>query len=172
MYRAKKLWVCVAVLAAVSVSGGQELDLKKMFQEGIPVSPFAKVIYNYADAMLEHGRDTYGPQKTGLFLSALDRHTLSPLKTRPPASAGIRESDRPGPAGGPLVGANLQLDENLLRLMYFLKGLSGEDRYPLYPVEPVVRRAQVEVDGVLADIVPVLLRVLDFTPNILLQNIM
>ncbi|MHC4740946.1 MAG: hypothetical protein ACYS8Z_03480 [Planctomycetota bacterium] len=122
----------VYLVVATAASGGyaQELDLKKMFQEGIPASPFIGVVYNYADAMLEHGRDTYGPRKSGLFLSALDRKTLSPLKARPPAPAGIREGDRPGPAAGPLVGANLHLDENLLRLLYFLRGLSGEDRYP------------------------------------------
>src|SRR5512145_1292979 len=100
MYRVRMLGICGAVLAVVSVSGGQELDLKKIFQDGIPVSPFAKVAYNYADAMLEHGRDTYGPQKTGLFLSALDRQTLSPLNGRPLPPAGIRESDRPGLIGG------------------------------------------------------------------------
>ncbi len=126
----KMLMMCLAVLTVVSAGKGRELDLKKMFQEGIPASPFAKVIYDYANAMLEHGRDTYGPQKTGMFLSALDRQTLSPLDNRPPAPAGIRQGDRPGPADGPLVGANPHLDENLLRLMYFLKGLSGEDRYP------------------------------------------
>jgi hypothetical protein len=124
------LAICLVALGAASTGKPQELDLQKMFQEGIPASPFAAVVYNYANSMLEHGRDTYGPQKTGLFLSALDRETLKPLKTRPTAPAGIREADRPGPAGGPLVGANPHLDENLLRLLYFLKGLSGEDRYP------------------------------------------
>jgi hypothetical protein len=122
------LWL--VVLAATSMGKPGELDLQKMFQEGIPASPFVGVVYNYANSMLEHGRDIYGPHKTGLFLSALDRERLRPLKTRPAAPAGIREGDRPGPAGGPLVGANPQLDENLLRLLYFLKGLSGEDRYP------------------------------------------
>ena len=124
------LALCIVGLTAKSTGKCGELDLNKMFQEGIPASPFTGVVYNYANSMLEHGRDTYGPQKTGLFLSALDRQTLGPLNTRPAAPAGIREGDRPGPAGGPLVGANPQLDENLLRLLYFLKGLSGEDRYP------------------------------------------
>jgi hypothetical protein len=124
------LAICLLVPAAASAGKPRELDLKQMFQEGIPASPFISMVYNYANSMLEHGRDTYGPQKTGLFLSALNRQTLSPLKTRPAAPAGIREGDRPGPAGGPLVGANPHLDENLLRLLYFLKGLSGEDRYP------------------------------------------
>ena len=98
------------LLLLVSAGWGADLDLQTMFREGIPVSPFADVVYRYANAMLEHGRDTYGPQKSGLFLSALDRETLSPLTTRPPVLAGIREGDRPGPAGGPLVGANPQLD--------------------------------------------------------------
>ena len=118
------------LMSLAAACTGKEIDLDKIFREGIPASPFAKVFYDYANAMLEHGRDTYGPQKTGLFLSALDRKTLGPLKVRPPAPAGIREGDRPGEPGQPLVGANPQLDQNLLRLLYFLKGLSGEDRYP------------------------------------------
>jgi hypothetical protein len=118
-------------LASFAEAGiGKEVDLEKIFREGIPRSPFINKVYGYADAMLEHGRDTYGPQKSGLFLSALDRKTLGPLKLRPKAPSGIREGDRPGEPGQPLVGANLHLDENLLRLLYFLKGLSGEDRYP------------------------------------------
>jgi hypothetical protein len=65
-----------------------------------------------------------------MLLSALDRKSLRPLAIRPPAPAGVAEEIRPGPAGKPLVGSNLQMDQNLLRLLYFLKGLSGEDRYP------------------------------------------
>ncbi|MHB8864766.1 MAG: hypothetical protein ACYC6N_20355 [Pirellulaceae bacterium] len=102
---------------------GQALDLRKLFQEGIPPSPFADVAYRYANAMLDKGRDVYGPQETGLFLDLLDRKSLSPLETLPPAPAGIAsESRRVG-------GANLQNHENLLRLLYFLSELSGEDRY-------------------------------------------
>ena len=87
----KTLPICVVIVAAGTASG-RELDLKKMFQEGIPASPFISAVYKYADAMVEHGRDTYGPQKTGLFLSALDRQTLKPLTSRPPAPAGVRTS--------------------------------------------------------------------------------
>ena len=123
------LVICLVAVTTASRAAGAELDLKKMFQEGIPASPFIGVVYKYAEAMIEHGIDTHGPQKTGLFLSALDRKTLGPLKTRPSAPGGIREGDRPGPAGGPLVGANPHLDENLLRLLYFLTELSAEDRY-------------------------------------------
>jgi hypothetical protein len=95
----------------------------------VPSSPFMPVIYRYADTMIERGRDTYGPMKTGLFLSALDRSTLAPLTNRPPAPHGIRESDRVGSKDGPLVGANVHHDQNLLRLLYTLSELSGKPKY-------------------------------------------
>ncbi len=120
---------CFIILALTAAGIGKEINLEKIFREGIPRSPFINKVYGYADAMLEHGRDTYGPQKSGLFLSALDRKTLSPLKVRPKAPTGIREGDRPGEPGQPLVGANLHLDQNFLRLLYFLNEMSGENRY-------------------------------------------
>jgi hypothetical protein len=95
----------------------------------VPKSPYIAVVYRYADTMLEKGRDTFGPEKTGLFLSALDRVTLAPLTNRPPAPAGVRELDRVGAKEGPLVGANLQHDENLLRLLYFLSELTTKPKY-------------------------------------------
>jgi hypothetical protein len=79
----------------------------------VPKSPFIPVIYRYADTMLEKGRDIYGPQKTGLFLSALDR-ALAPISTA---------------RKGPLTGANPQHDENLLRLLYMLSELSTKAKY-------------------------------------------
>ena len=66
---------------------------------------FLKVVRRYADAMIEHGRDTYGQRKTGLFLSALDRRTLKPLTIRPTPPGGIRRGDRVGLPWRKLVGA-------------------------------------------------------------------
>jgi hypothetical protein len=94
-----------------------------------PSSPFLGVVYRYADAMLQHGRDKYGPVETGLLLSALDRGTLAPLVVRPAAPAGIRRDDRVGAPWKPLVGANPHHDENLLRVLYTLSELSGQSRY-------------------------------------------
>jgi hypothetical protein len=96
---------------------------------GPPSSPYLGYVYKYADTMLEKGRDTYGPQKTGLFLSALDRTAMAPLTTRPTAPAGIRREDRAGEPWLELVGANPQLDENFLRLLYVLRGLSSQAKY-------------------------------------------
>jgi hypothetical protein len=95
----------------------------------VPKSPFLPVVYRYADAILKNGRDTYGPQKTGLFLSALDRITLAPLTNRPNAPEGIRSTDRSGATDESLAGANPQHDENFLRLLYTLSELSAKPTY-------------------------------------------
>lgn len=107
----------------------EELNLEKLFREGIPKSPFIAVVYAHADALLEHGRDGIGASKTPLFLSALDRTTLSPLSDFPAAPAGLPPAWRPGKPGERLCGANLLLDQNLLRLLYFLKELTGKEHY-------------------------------------------
>lgn len=90
---------------------------------------FLSVVRRYADTMVEHGRDTYGPQKSGLLLSALDRMRLLPLTVRPAAPGGVRRGDRPGRAWTAMNGANPQLDQNLLRIFYTLTEITGEPRY-------------------------------------------
>jgi hypothetical protein len=102
-----------------------------MAASGEPVSPtnFLEVVRRYADTMIEHGRDTYGPQKSGLLLSALDRATLAPLKVRPAPPGGIRRGDRPGRPWLEMNGANPMLDENLLRVFYTLSDITGGARY-------------------------------------------
>src|SRR6187551_77015 len=100
----------VSIVAAPETTRGEEP----------PSSPFIGVVYRYADSMLQNGRDKHGPIATGLFLSALDRSNLAPLATRPAPPAGIRRDDRVGLPWKPLVGANPQHDENLLRVLYTL----------------------------------------------------
>jgi len=95
----------------------------------VPSSPYLPVVYRFADTMIERGRDVYGPEKTGLFLSALDRTAVAPLTNRPPAPRGVREADRVGSKDGPLVGSNPQHDQNLLRLLYTLSELSTKPKY-------------------------------------------
>lgn len=90
---------------------------------------FLDVVRTYADAMLEHGRDRYGPVQSGLFLGALDRATHAPLTVRPAPPGGIRREDRAGLPWRELTGANPQLDENLLRVLYVLSEILGEPRY-------------------------------------------
>src|SRR5580765_4373757 len=94
-----------------------------------PLTNFLQVVRGYADAMIEHGRDTYGPEKSGLLLSALDRTTLAPLQVRPAPPGGIRRGDRPGRPWVEMNGANPHLDQNLLRILYTLTDLTGDARY-------------------------------------------
>ncbi len=94
-----------------------------------PGTDFFAVVRRYADAMIDRGRDTVGPVKTGLFLSALDRSTLALLTVRPAAPAGIRRGDRPGRAWSAMNGANPHLDQNFLRILNTLSEVTGEPRY-------------------------------------------
>lgn len=64
---------------------------------GVETPDFLKVVQRYADTMIDRGRDTYGPQKSGLLLSALDRLTLTPLAVRP-APPGDSARGSAGPA--------------------------------------------------------------------------
>src|SRR5436190_13033331 len=95
----------------------------------MPATNFLEVVRRYADTMIERGRDTYGPQKSGLLLSALDRTTLAPLKVRPAPPGGIRRGDRPGRPWVEMNGANAMLDQNLLRILYTLSEITGDARY-------------------------------------------
>jgi hypothetical protein len=118
-----------AILIGMEMAGFFTVTGAEPTKAPVPQSPYIAVVYRYADTLLERGRDTFGPQKTGLFLGALDRVTLEPLTNRPPAPAGVRELDRCGTPGGPLTGANLQHDENLLRLLYLLTDLTTKPKY-------------------------------------------
>ena len=82
-----KCTLTLAMVILVSVSYGAD----------VPSSPYLNYVYRYADTMLAKGRDEYGPEKSGLFLSALDRTTLAPLVVRPAPPAGIRRGDSKSP---------------------------------------------------------------------------
>lgn len=85
----------------------------------------------YADAMIDHGRDDYGPDHTPLFAEELDRKTMRMLEGEtlekvaaiPREDWGIRSHDRM------LGGANPQHCENLYQVLYALAEITGEKRY-------------------------------------------
>ncbi|MHC4636501.1 MAG: hypothetical protein ACYTBV_03220 [Planctomycetota bacterium] len=83
---------------------------------------YLNLVQSYADTMIEHGRDVYGPQKTPLFTSALDRKNMK-LVGKAGKIKGIRSGDRQ------LKGANLMHDQNLYQILYALTEVTGEKRY-------------------------------------------
>ena len=85
----------------------------------------------YANAMLDHARDTYGTEHSPLFATTLIRETLSlpegealeALLSLERESWGIRSHDRM------LTGANPMHDQNLYQILYALTELTGNPKY-------------------------------------------
>jgi hypothetical protein len=116
---------CLSGWVALLVAMAQHGFGAEVIKAPVPVSPFIRVVYGYADAMLKHGRD-----KSGLLLSALDRTALTPLTNRPAAPQGVRPADRIGAAtDAALAGSDPFHDENLLRLLSTLTDLSAKPHY-------------------------------------------
>ena len=121
-----------AVVAALFVGA---LPVADALAETAYDGRYLDVARRYADAMLDHGRDTYGPTSTGLFLSALDR--TAPGGPRrydwlPAAAEGIRQHDRVWNALGDhaqLTGANPGHDQQLYQLLYGVGDATGDARY-------------------------------------------
>jgi hypothetical protein len=83
---------------------------------------YLDLVQSYADAMIKHGRDVYGPDKTPLFAGALDRRTLTLMNTAE-SIKGIREVDRA------ITGANPMHDQNFYQILYALTEVTGKKRY-------------------------------------------
>ncbi|MHC4664933.1 MAG: hypothetical protein ACYS9T_03115 [Planctomycetota bacterium] len=84
---------------------------------------YLKLVRSYADALLEHGRDTYGTVQSPLIASALDRKTLALVKGELGRIEGIRNGDRS------LSGANPMQDQDLYQLLYALTDVTGDKKY-------------------------------------------
>lgn len=82
------------------------------------------VVRRTCDALIEHGRDHWGPEKTDLIASMLDRQTLEPYKKLPRGAAGVRNSDRTT-----LYGSNVNMQQNLFRTFYLLSQVTHDPKY-------------------------------------------
>ena len=89
------------------------------------------VVKNYANTLIEKGRDHYGDKASPLFAAALDLQTLSlpegevlkRIENLDREEWGIRRNDRT------LSGANVMHHENLYQVLYGLTELTGEKHY-------------------------------------------
>jgi len=97
------------------------------------------IVKNYAEFMIDKGRDTYGKQKTPLFVSVMDRKKgvvfsnmnqvpYPHVKTKPWAP-GLRRDHKMRPQDRHYTGANLLEDLPLYRLLYRLTTVTGDKRY-------------------------------------------
>jgi outer membrane protein assembly factor BamB len=103
-------------------------------------SPYAEAAKKYAEALLEHGRDHYGPAHTPLFVQMIDLRTLEVPRQRTAAEwraemAGWKEDSNYlmwGKDRSSVLWAqdsNLLWDTENIRLMYALSEETGDARY-------------------------------------------
>ncbi|MHC4477729.1 MAG: hypothetical protein ACYTEL_18955 [Planctomycetota bacterium] len=84
---------------------------------------YLRLVKRYADALLEHGRDTYGTVNSPLIASALDRKSLTLITEDLGRIQGIRNGDRS------LYGANPMHDQDLYQVLYALTVATGDRKY-------------------------------------------
>ena len=92
---------------------------------------YLDIARQYADTMIEHGRDVYGAEQTPLFAVSLDRGflrihegaALEAILAIERSDWGIRSHDRM------VQGANPMQDQNLYRVLYALSDITGESVY-------------------------------------------
>lgn len=83
-----------------------------------------QVVVKTSDALLEHGRDRWGPVQSHMIISMLDRHTLKPCKKLPKGAWGVRNSDRTT-----IYGSNVNMQQNLFRTFYLLSRITRDSKY-------------------------------------------
>lgn len=77
--------------------------------------PYLNAVRNFADAVLEHGRDKYGAQHTQLFVDGLQVETLAPVRWKK--------------GGETWVLCNFASQQALMRTLDGLTGLTDDKRY-------------------------------------------
>lgn len=83
---------------------------------------YLQAVRAYADTMLSQGRDTYGSEKSAVFLAGdIDLKTYQFVR-RELKGQGIRQGDR-------AFGANPHHDLNLYQILYALTKLTGDKKY-------------------------------------------
>jgi len=100
-------------------------------EEPQPKCGYLKIVRDYADAMIAHGRDVYGKEHSPLFVEALDRKTMRmPEGDVLQKVAGIRH-DEWGirPHDRMVAGGNAQHCLNFYQILYALAEATGEKHY-------------------------------------------
>ncbi len=93
-------------------------------QKPVAQNDFLTPVRNYADAMIQHGRDTYGTKQSPLFASTLDRQSLQLNRNIDTVKIkGVRQNDRS------VHGANMIHDSELFEILYELGEVIGDESY-------------------------------------------
>jgi pectate lyase len=91
-------------------------EKEKPTEEKVDSSKYLNAVRQFADNVLKHGRDTYGPKHTPLFVDGLNIHTHEPVKWI-------------APNGDRWVLSNLASQQNLFRVLDGLTKITGDPKY-------------------------------------------
>ncbi|MFH1883856.1 MAG: pectate lyase, partial [Planctomycetota bacterium] len=87
-------------------------------------SKYLDAVRKFADMVLKHGRDTYGPKHTPLFVDGLNIHTHEPVKWI-------------APNGDKWILSNLASQQNLFRTLDGLTKITGAPKYRQAAMEAI-----------------------------------
>lgn len=129
--------------AAVCACGW--LSVSVLHAEDTQPADLMAIVTQTCDALIEHGRDRWGDEKTALIASVLDRKKLAPPDKLPKGGAGVRNGDRTTPAG-----SNVNMQQNFFRTFYLLSTITGDPKYAQAADAALldfIRKAQSPVTG-------------------------
>lgn len=105
---------------------------EKLSEAEIRRDKFLSAAVKFADTVIGHGRDVYGPEHTPLFADYLHTDTL-----KSPHNGGIFLNAAHGGPGYPIVRMNFHRHQNLLRLLAELSLITGDEKYVEAAMEEV-----------------------------------
>jgi len=88
-------------------------------------SKYLQAVQEFADNVLKHGRDTYGPKHTPLFVDGLNIHTHDPVKWISPKGGNVltaTETEK-------WILSNFASQQTLLRTLDGLSAITGDTKY-------------------------------------------
>ncbi len=109
------LWFLVSAAAALAPAGSQPLAGAELHQRTAEDQKRLEAVVQFADNVLRHGRDRYGPKPTSLFVDGVNVDTLEPV-------IWMHNGER-------WIPSNLASQQNLFRSLVGLSNLTGEARY-------------------------------------------
>ena len=78
------VWTATVLLGAVAIGQAQDEtctasplkpEKRRQWRDALADYEYVAIAMAYADYMIEHGRDVYGPKHTPLFVTGIDRGT-------------------------------------------------------------------------------------------------
>ncbi len=104
----------------------------RLTKKEISEDEFLQAAVKFADMVVEHGRDIYGTKHSPLFVNNLHVDALMS-----PRQLGSLRPDQGGPAH-PIVPANFDRVQNLLRLLASLSQFTGDPKYAMAAMDSVI----------------------------------